>query len=98
MVTVHRAGDIRTSPRNSTGRSPVTVTDLVEEVKGPEVTKTSSPLTTIGRSPVTVTDLGTGEEITLPKVNAYVSIQEGAPPKFPAEPMVTVACSGEALK
>ncbi len=24
--------------------------------------------------------------------------QEGASPKFPAEPMVTVACSGEALQ
>ncbi len=53
-----------------------------------------------GRSPVTVTDLGNGNaKETLPKVKMMMgSTQEGASPKFPAEPMVTVACSGEALQ
>ncbi len=51
------------------------------------------------RSPVTVTDLGIRKaKETLPKVNMYESVQEGASPKFPAKLMVTVACSGEALK
>ena len=51
------------------------------------------------RSPVTVTDLGIRNAETLPKVNASkMCAQEGTSPKFPAEPMVTVACSGEALQ
>jgi hypothetical protein len=50
------------------------------------------------RSPVTVTDLGIRNAETLPKVNKCESIQEAAPPKFPAELMVTVTCSGEALQ
>ncbi len=38
-------------------------------------------------------------EETLPKVDAMESdTQERTSPKFPAEPMVTVACSGEALQ
>ena len=69
MVTVHRTGDReeKETSQNQRGRSPVTVTDLVEEVKGPGV---SPSLMTARRSPVTVTDLGTGDEITLTKVNA----------------------------
>ena len=36
---------------------------------------------------------------TLPKVNvSKICVQEGTSLKYPAEPMVTVACSGEALQ
>ena len=37
---------------------------------------------------------------TLPKVNYAMALKakEGTSPKYPAEPMVTVACSGEALQ
>ena len=41
----------------------------------------------------------TDDRITLPKVDETRNgDQEGASPKFPRELMVTVACSGEALK
>ena len=61
----------------------------------------TSALNIQGRSPVAVTDLGNGNaKETLPKVIYAMALEakEGTSPKYPAEPMVTVACSGEALQ